>query len=69
MDVTVPIQVTISDKQIEDALDKVLEENDYVKVIRCKNCIHCGFCGDRTNLEIMGFNGYCSRGEVKGGEK
>lgn len=36
---------------------------DAVEVVRCKDCIHCGFCGRDTNLEVMGFYGYCSRGE------
>lgn len=33
-----------------------------VEVVRCKDCIRCGFCGEATNLEVMGFYGYCSRG-------
>lgn len=36
-------------------------------VVRCKDCIHCGFCGDATNLQVMGFYGFCSRGERKDG--
>lgn len=36
---------------------------DAVEVVRCKDCIRCGFCGDATNLEVMGFYGYCSRGK------
>ena len=38
-----------------------------VDVVRCRECKHLGFCGDATNLEVMGFYGYCSRGERKGG--
>ncbi len=40
---------------------------DVVEVVRCKDCIHCGFCGDATNLQVMGFYGFCSRGERKDG--
>ena len=40
---------------------------DAVPVVRCRECKHLGFCGDATNLEIMGFYGYCSRGERKEG--
>ena len=40
---------------------------DAVPVVRCRECKHLGFCGDATNLEVMGFYGYCSRGERKGG--
>ena len=40
---------------------------DAVEVVRCRECKHLGFCGDATNLEVMGFYGYCSRGERKGG--
>ena len=40
---------------------------DAVPVVRCKECKHLGFCGDATNLEVMGFYGYCSRGERKEG--
>ena len=40
---------------------------DDVAVVRCKDCKHCGFCGKETNLEVMGFYGYCSRGERKDG--
>lgn len=36
---------------------------DAVPVVRCKDCVRCGFCGDATNLEIMGFYGFCSRGK------
>ena len=39
---------------------------DAVPVVRCRECKHLGFCGDATNLEVMGFYGYCSRGERKG---
>ena len=40
---------------------------DAVPVVRCRECKHPGFCGDATNLEAMGFYGYCSRGERKEG--
>ena len=40
---------------------------DAVPVVRCRECKHLGFCGDATNLEAMGFYGYCSRGERKEG--
>ena len=40
---------------------------DAVPVVRCRECKHLGFCGDATNLEVMGFYGYCSRGERKKG--
>ena len=40
---------------------------DAVHVVRCRECKHLGFCGDATNLEVMGFYGYCSRGERKEG--
>lgn len=41
---------------------------DALPVVRCKDCIHCGFCGKETNLEVMGFYGYCSRGKKKDGD-
>ena len=41
---------------------------DAVPVVRCRECKHLGFCGDATNLEVMGFYGYCSRGERKEGD-
>ena len=40
---------------------------DAVPVVRCRECKHLGLCGDATNLEVMGFYGYCSRGERKEG--
>ena len=40
---------------------------DAVPVVRCRECKHLGFCGAATNLEVMGFYGYCSRGERKEG--
>ena len=40
---------------------------DAVSVVRCRECKYLGFCGDATNLEVMGFYGYCSRGERKEG--
>lgn len=48
-----------------DEADYELRE-DVVPVVRCKDCVHCGFCGEATNLGVMGFNGYCSRGERRG---
>ena len=41
---------------------------DVRSVVLCKDCVRCGFCGKETNLEVMGFYGYCSRGKQKGGD-
>lgn len=41
---------------------------DVRPVVRCKDCVHCGFCGKETNLEVMGFYGYYSRGKQKDGD-
>ena len=49
------------------ALDVAVKALDAVPVVRCRECKHLGFCGDATNLEVMGFYGYCSRGERKEG--
>lgn len=38
---------------------------DAVPVVRCKDCVRCGFCGEATNLQVMGFYGFCSRGKRK----
>ena len=53
----------------EDCLTEVYAAPtvDAVPVVRCRECKHLGFCGDATNLEVMGFYGYCSRGERKEG--
>ena len=48
----------------EDALQDA-QAVDAVVVTRCKDCARCGFCGEATNLEVMGFYGYCSRGKRK----
>lgn len=48
--------------------DRVIREMPTVDaevVVRCKDCVHCGFCGDATNLQVMGFYGFCSRGDRK----
>ena len=50
-----------------EALDMAVKALDAVPVVRCMECKHIGFCGDATNLEVMGFYGYCSRGERKEG--
>lgn len=52
-----------------DAIEtvKCFPAADVAPVVRCKDCIHCGFCGDATNLQVMGFYGFCSRGERKDG--
>ena len=50
-----------------EALDMAVKALDAVPVVRCRECKHLGFCGDATNLEVMGFYGYCSRGERKEG--
>ena len=49
------------------ALDAAVKALADVPVVRCRECKHLGFCGDATNLEVMGFYGYCSRGERKEG--
>lgn len=46
---------------------KKIPAADVAPVVRCKDCVHCGFCGDATNLQVMGFYGFCSRGERKDG--
>jgi len=46
-----------------DSLLCMFPAADVAPVVRCKDCVRCGFCGDATNLEVMGFYGYCSRGE------
>ena len=50
-----------------EALDMAVKALEDVPVVRCRECKHLGFCGDATNLEVMGFYGYCSRGERKEG--
>lgn len=40
---------------------------DVAPVVRCEDCRFCGFCGEATNLEVMGFYGFCSRGKRKDG--
>ena len=44
---------------LEDVLCEVDAQTiaDAVPVVRCKDCIHCGFCGKATNLEVMKRNG------------
>ena len=51
----------------EECVVKETPTVDAVPVVRCRECKHLGFCGDATNLEVMGFYGYCSRGERKEG--
>lgn len=53
----------------EDCLTEIeaAQTVDAVPVVRCRECKHLGFCGDATNLEVMGFYGYCSRGKRKEG--
>ena len=49
-------------------IDKAIRDTptiSAVPVVRCKDCIHLGFCGEATNLEVMGFYGFCSRGQRK----
>lgn len=43
-------------------LIKRIPTADVVPVVRCKDCIKCGFCGADTNLGVMGYYGFCSRG-------
>lgn len=52
------------------AAEQILDEipaADVAPVVRCKDCRFCGFCGEATNLEVMGFYGFCSRGKRKDG--
>lgn len=50
----------------EQLLDEV-PAADVAPVVRCEDCRFCGFCGEATNLEVMGFYGFCSRGKRKDG--
>ena len=50
--------------EVEYAIDTMPPE-DVAQVVRCKDCIRLGFCGDETNLEIMGFYGFCSRAKKR----
>lgn len=65
---TLEKQFGVSDADLL-ALDEIRRAPtvDAEVVVRCKECIHCGFCGDATNLQVMGFYGFCSRGERKDG--
>lgn len=58
---------SVDEDTILDLVDSI-HAVDAVPVVRCKDCIHCGFCGKETNLEEMGFYGYCSRGKRKDGD-
>lgn len=51
--------------QEAENLIKLMPKVDLVPVVRCKDCVYCGFCGEATNLGVMGFNGYCSRGKSR----
>lgn len=46
---------------------KSIPAADVAPVVRCEDCRFCGFCGEATNLEVMGFYGFCSRGKRKDG--
>lgn len=49
---------------------RLRDSNAFPEVVtRCKDCKYCGFCGEATNLEVMGFYGFCSRGKRKDGNK
>ena len=61
-----PLESCFSERDVVDMLESRLTV-DAVPVVRCRECKHLGFCGDATNLEVMGFYGYCSRGERKEG--
>lgn len=54
---------------VDDMLDEVecFQPADVAPVVRCEDCRFCGFCGEATNLEVMGFYGFCSRGKRKDG--
>lgn len=52
----------------------ILVPNDYVQIVRCKDCKHMkyaidkaknGMCGVHSALIIMNGNDYCSYGERK----
>ena len=51
-------------RDCKEAIDSI-PAADVAPVVRCKDCVHCGYCGKETNLEVMGFYGFCSRGERK----
>jgi hypothetical protein len=41
MKLTIPLQIEVDDKNLENAIDKYMKENpDVVEVVRCKDCKH-----------------------------
>nr|DAG15932.1 MAG TPA: 4Fe-4S binding domain protein [Caudoviricetes sp.] len=56
------VTVGIDDVGLE--IDKI-PAADVAPVVRCKDCIKCGFCGADTNLGVMGYYGFCSRGRCR----
>lgn len=72
MKVTIPLQIEVDDKHLENAIDKYMRENpDVVEVVRCKDCInwetgyrYCRRIGVNFNGDSpVGMNDYCSCGE------
>lgn len=63
-DPTCPMHIAAEIEQIIDCAPAA----DVAPVVHCKDCVHCGFCGEATNLEVMGFYGFCSRGKRRDGE-
>jgi hypothetical protein len=40
MKLTIPLQIEVDDKNLENAIDKYMKENpDVVEVVRCKDCV------------------------------
>lgn len=33
------------------------------EIVKCKDCINGDFCGCTSDLEVMGYEGFCSKGE------
>ena len=38
MELTVPINVVIDDEKMQNMIEKVLDDNDVVQVVRCRDC-------------------------------
>lgn len=70
-EITIPIKINLDDKKLDEMVKKVLAENDFVEVVRCKDCGHMEI--EESNAgrycHVWGFyngagdEGFCNYGE------
>ena len=67
-ELTIPININLPEDWLEQIIERIKQDDDWVLVVRCKDCDLYG----KTGCPLSVFNGlpklydYCSYGKIRG---